>query len=231
MPEPSILLVEDDERLASLVCEYLSQHGFTMRRAARGDEALPAFRKHSVDLIILDLMLPGVDGLELCKQLREVFPGPIMMLTAKGSDIDQVVGLELGADDYVIKPVEPRLLLARIRALLRRFEKSGAGGADLRFGALHISPASQVVRLNGEPVPLTTQEFNLLCLLAGRAGAVLSRDDIYRSLRGIDYDGLDRTVDVCVSHLRRKLGDDGEQPRHIKTVWGKGYLFVADGWG
>ncbi|CAA0081478.1 Transcriptional regulatory protein OmpR [Halioglobus japonicus] len=225
-----ILLVEDDVRLADLVSEFLRQNNFEVQQETRGDDALARF-SDDTDLVILDLMVPGLDGMALCRALRERYNGPIMMLTAKGSDIDQVLGLELGADDYVIKPVEPRVLLARIQALLRRFERATASPADeLSFGALKINRAAQQVILRDEPLALTTQEFDLLCLLASRPGEVLPRADIYEQLRGLEYDGLDRTVDVCVSHLRKKLGDDGERPQLIKTIWGKGYLFVADGW-
>lgn len=228
MNDPHILLVEDDARLAKLICEYLQQQGFAMQWESRGDTALEHFAAHT-NLVILDLMIPGVDGLEVCRQLREHYTGPIVMLTAKGSDIDQVLGLELGADDYILKPVEPRVLLARIRALLRRFDKRSDEVATISCGDLDIVPAAQQATLRGEPLPLTTQEFDLLCLLSSRPGEVFTRDELYQHLRGMEYDGLDRSVDVCVSHLRKKLGDDGDRPQMIKTVWGKGYLFVADG--
>lgn len=223
------MLVEDDVRLAELVAQFLRQHDFDVQLETRGDEALERFSP-ATDLVILDLMVPGMDGMTLCRELRGRYDGPIMMLTAKGGDIDQVLGLELGADDYVVKPVEPRVLLARVQALLRRFERAGAPAGELCFGSLVINRAAQEVTLRGEPLALTTQEFDLLCLLATHPGQVLPRADIYEQLRGLEYDGLDRTVDVCVSHLRRKLGDDGERPQFIKTIWGKGYLFVADGW-
>lgn len=230
MDNKRVLLVEDDARLAALVSEYLEQHEFVVRVETRGDEAVERFQAKMTDLVILDLMLPGMDGLEVCRELRRHYTGPIMILTAKGSDIDQVVGLELGADDYVIKPVEPRVLLARARVLLRRATAREPTPAELDFGRLKINRASHHVSLAGEPVILTTQEFDLLWLLASRAGEVLSRDAIYRELRGLEYDGLDRTIDVCVSHLRKKLGDDGDSPLHIKTIWGKGYLFATEAW-
>lgn len=226
MDKYSVMVIEDDARLASLVSEYLEQHEFRVNVQPTGESALQNFSP-SVDLVILDLMMPGIDGLTVCRSLREQYDGAILMLTAKGSDIDQVVGLEIGADDYVVKPVEPRVLLARARALLRRKARSPDAGAALRFGNLSVSKATQQVLLEGKPVPLTTQEFDLLWLLVSRAGEVMSRAEIYQSLRGLEYDGLDRTVDVCVSHLRKKLRDDGEQPAIIKTVWGKGYLFAA----
>jgi DNA-binding response OmpR family regulator len=230
MDAKRVLLVEDDGRLATLVSEYLQQHEFIVEIVGRGDQALAEFKSGNFDLVILDLMLPGKDGLEVCRELRNIYAGPIMMLTAKSSDIDQVVGLELGADDYVIKPAEPRVLLARARALLRRGEASDNSPTELALGQLSICKTSHHVSLAGQRVILTTQEFDLLWLLACNAGQVLSRDTIYQELRGLEYDGLDRTVDVCISHLRKKLNDDSENPRRIKTVWGKGYLFAAEAW-
>ena len=230
MDAKRVLLVEDDGRLATLVSEYLQQHEFIVEVVGRGDQALAEFKSGNFDLVILDLMLPGKDGLEVCRELRNIYAGPIMMLTAKSSDIDQVVGLELGADDYVIKPAEPRVLLARARALLRRGEASDNSPTELAHGQLSICKTSHHVSLAGQRVILTTQEFDLLWLLACTAGQVLSRDTIYQELRGLEYDGLDRTVDVCISHLRKKLNDDSESPRRIKTVWGKGYLFAAEAW-
>ena len=230
MDAKRVLLVEDDGRLATLVSEYLQQHEFIVEVVGRGDQALAEFKSGNFDLVILDLMLPGKDGLEVCRELRNIYAGPIMMLTAKSSDIDQVVGLELGADDYVIKPAEPRVLLARARALLRRGEAFDNSPTELALGLLSICRTSHHVSLAGQRVILTTQEFGLLWLLACTAGQVLSRDTIYQELRGLEYDGLDRTVDVCISHLRKKLNDDSESPRRIKTVWGKGYLFAAEAW-
>jgi DNA-binding response OmpR family regulator len=230
MDAKRVLLVEDDGRLATLVSEYLQQHEFIVEVVGHGDQALAEFKSGNFDLVILDLMLPGKDGLEVCRELRNIYAGPIMMLTAKSSDIDQVVGLELGADDYVIKPAEPRVLLARARALLRRGEASDNSPTELALGQLSICKTSHHVSLAGQRVILTTQEFDLLWLLACTAGQVLSRDTIYQELRGLEYDGLDRTVDVCISHLRKKLNDDSENPRRIKTVWGKGYLFAAEAW-
>ena len=237
----SILLVEDDRRLAVLIQEYLQQQGLAVAVENRGDRAVGRILAESPDLVILDLMLPGKDGFEVCKSVRPTFTGLILMLTARDEDIDQVVGLEIGADDYVTKPVQPRVLLARIRVLLRRAvqppvlsvqseHKDSATVRELRFGQLHINAATREVRIQGELVDFTTTEFELLWLLAQQAGQVLSRDDILESLRGISYDGMDRSVDLRISRLRKKLGDDPVRPARIKTVRGKGYLFVSESW-
>jgi DNA-binding response OmpR family regulator len=184
-------------------------------------------------------MLPGKDGLSVCMAVRSGYDGPILILTAREEDMDQVAGLEMGADDYVKKPVEPRVLLARIRALLRRYQNTlendrvGVDPAKRQeqiFGALTIDRSSRSVSLDGEPVELTTNEFDLLWLLASQEGTVLNRDTILSELRGIGYDGIDRSVDVNISRLRKKLGDDSAKPHKIKTVWGAGYLFVKDAW-
>ena len=233
-----ILLVEDDQRLGKLIGSYLTQQGFEIAVERRGDTAPARILREKPDLVILDLLLPGLDGLTVCQRVRSDYPGPILMLTALEDDMDQVAGLEMGADDYVKKPVEPRVLLARIRALLRRFESHylPAEGSvtkkthELVFGGLTINHASQSVALDGTPVVLTTNEFNLLWLLAENAGRIMDRSSIYLELRGVDYDGLDRSVDLTISHLRKKLEDDADRPKRIKTVWGKGYLFVADAW-
>ena len=232
-----VLLVEDDIRLAKLMQEYLQDNGINVAIEARGDRAVGRITQEKPDLVILDLMLPGLDGFEVCRNVRSVYTGPIMMLTARDEEIDQVVGLELGADDYVTKPVQPRVLLARMRALLRRTavvnsEVTQPQDAQmLEFGVLTIKRAAREVMLDGRKLDFTTNEFELLWLLASHAGEVLNRDSILESLRGIGYDGLDRSVDVCISRLRKKLADDPNNPARIKTVRGKGYLFVAEAWG
>ena len=228
-----ILLVEDDRRLAELTAEYFEQNGLTVVVESRGDRALARFASVKPRVVLLDLMLPGADGLTICRELRASFSGPILIFTARDSDIDQVIGLEAGADDYVTKPVDPMVLLARTRALLRRVEATSSVTRpvdDIVLGGLRVSETSQEVWLDGDSVPLTTQEFELLCLLARNAGTVLSREAIFRNLRGIDYDGTDRSIDGRISKLRRKLGDDANEPARIKTVWGKGYLLVPDAW-
>lgn len=228
-----ILLVEDDRRLAELTAEYFRQNGLSVALESRGDRAIARFREERPRVVLLDLMLPGADGLTLCHELRQIFSGPILIFTARDSDIDQVIGLEAGADDYVAKPVDPMVLLARTRALLRRTMQNAAPAetvSDIVLGELRISDASQQVWLDGKQIDLTTQEFELLCLLARNAGKVLSRKAIFRSMRGIEYDGLDRSIDGRISKLRRKLGDSATRPARIKTVWGKGYLLVPDAW-
>ncbi len=227
-----LLLIEDDVRLASLVKDYLTHENFVVMVQHHGDKAVASFNPKEVDIVVLDLMLPGMNGLQVCTQLRQSYSGPILILTAKSSDIDHVMGLELGADDFVSKPIEPPVLLARLRALLRRSKSSAPTpqSSTLSFGLLSIDLRSHQVLLEGQTVDLTTQEFELLSLLARNAGAVLSRDDIYNSIRGIEYDGLDRSVDVRISRLRKKLFDNTEQPFRIRTIWGKGYLFVANAW-
>jgi two-component system, OmpR family, response regulator ParR len=228
-----ILLIENDARLAELTATYLGQNGLRVSIEARGDRALERFAQERPRLVLLDLLLPGKDGLAICRELRRVNEVPILILTARDTDFDHVIGLEAGADDYVMKPVDPMVLLARIRALLRRTGRGGSVGerrADMHLGALRISDTSREVWLDGRPVPLTTQEFELLSLLAHRAGELVSRDEVFRTMRGIDYDGLDRSIDGRVSKLRRKLGDDAAAPTRIKTVWGKGYLLVPDAW-
>lgn len=226
-----ILLIEDDVPLASLISEYLRGHDFQVDVESRGDTGAQRILRDRPDLVILDVLLPGLNGMDVCRQVREQFAGPILMLTARDDDIDQIIALELGADDYVKKPVEPRLLLARIRALLRRVDQPTASDARrLAFGAFSIDQAARRVTLNGAPIELTTLEFDLLWTLASAAGTVLTREVIFASLRGIEYDGLDRSIDLCISRLRAKLNDATNPPTKIKTVRGKGYLFVRDAW-
>lgn len=233
-----ILVVEDDKRLSRLIRDYLQQQGYLAAVERRGDRATQRILHEQPALVVLDLMLPGKDGLAILREVRSDYDGLILILTAREDDMDQVAGLELGADDYVKKPVEPRVLLARIRALLRRTRTPDHKGPaqpdndpnELSFGDLLINRSAQRVTLESKTVELTSNEFELVWLLAVNAGTVLDRDTIYKVLRGIDYDGLDRGVDVSVSRLRKKLGDVSSPPSRIKTVWGKGYLFVKDAW-
>src|SRR5574343_918746 len=229
-----ILLVEDDERLAELTAEYLSKNDFSVSIEARGDSAESRILEEQPDLVILDVMLPGKDGLEVCRAVRPAYRGVILMLTARDEDFDQILGLEMGADDYIAKPVQPRVLLARIKALLRRLPTPGDTPAsetdNMVFGQFRISQATRTATLAGQGIDLTTAEFDLLWLLASHAGNVLSRDDLLQELRGIGFDGLDRSIDARISRLRKKLNDDPENPTRIKTVRGKGYLFSKQDW-
>jgi len=222
--QEKILLVEDDVPLASLLSEYLTGQGFTVEVLHRGAEVKKRVVGSRPDLVILDLMLPDISGLDVCRSLREGWRGPILMLTAMKDDIDVVTGLELGADDYLGKPVAPRVLLARIRALLRR-SSSDLNADIIEAGALFINVPSREALLEGKPLDLTTTEYDLLVLLARRAGRVQKREVLVEDLRGIGFDSFDRSVDVLVSRLRRKLGKEGSM---IKTVRGMGYLFSPE---
>ncbi len=228
-----ILLVEDDARLAELTAEYLAKNDLTVSIEPRGDTAEARILAEQPDLVILDVMLPGKDGFEVCRAVRQQYRGVILMLTARDEDFDQILGLELGADDYIAKPVQPRVLLARIKALLRRLPATGETVSEaeaLVFGQFRISQATRTASLAGTSIDLTTAEFDLLWLLASHAGNVLSRDDLLQELRGIGFDGLDRSIDARISRLRKKLNDDPENPTRIKTVRGKGYLFSKHDW-
>jgi len=227
----SILLVEDDLRLAELVSRYLESSGFRVAVATRGDEVVGKVEDEPPDLVILDLGLPGEDGFTICRQLRHNYTNPILILTARDSDIDHVLGLELGADDYVVKPVEPRVLLARIGALLRRSKTPARSERKtLQFGRLVINMTSRSVHLDGQAIPLSGNEFDLLLYLASHAGEIQSRETLFKDLFKREYDGMDRMLDIRISRLRRKLGDEAETAERIKTVWGQGYLFVPDAW-
>ncbi|MET1081138.1 MAG: winged helix-turn-helix domain-containing protein [Pseudomonas sp.] len=227
-----ILIVEDDLRLAELTRDYLEGNGLRVAIEADGARAAARIIKEQPALVVLDLMLPGEDGLAICRKVRGAYDGPILMLTARTDDMDQVLGLEMGADDYVCKPVRPRVLLARIRALLRRSEgpESSAAPAQrrLEFGALVVDSAMREAWLREQSIELTSAEFDLLWLLAANAGRILSREEIFTALRGIEYDGQDRSIDVRISRIRPKIGDDPVHPRLIKTVRSKGYLFVRE---
>lgn len=227
----TVLLVEDDERLADLVREYLAAYEFKVEVVNRGDTALAAFQASAPDLVVLDLMLPGLDGMVLCRQIRALSDAPIMILTAREDSYDEVSGLEQGADDFLHKPIQPRLLLARLRALLRR-TRHGAPSQPpsqlLSFGRLSIARHDRAVHWQDQLVVLSNTEYKLLLVLAEAAGQVLSRDDLLKKLRGIEFDGLDRSIDNNISRLRRKFDDPGSDK--IKTVWGEGYLFSPSAW-
>src|SRR5258706_4414319 len=225
-----VLLVEDSARLAASIRDYLAQHGFEVTIEGDGLAAASRFERLKPDLVILDLMLPGKDGLAICRELRRHDGVPILILTAKGENIDQVLGLEMGADDYVVKPVEPRVLLARIEALMRRLRAAPAESRDARLvaGRLAIDGAKRSATIDARAVELTTGDFDILWLLASRQGNVVTRDEILLVVRGIDYDGLDRSIDARICRLRRKLQDAGGGESMIKTVRLRGYLFTGD---
>ena len=225
----TILLVEDDLSLASWVQEFLQQKGYQVLLEQRGDTVLPLLRRQHVDLILLDLMLPGLNGLDVCRQIRRDYAVPVLMLTAQGEEVDEVIGLGVGATDYLVKPVRPRILLARIQAALRQ-SADATPSQQLEFGSLTICASSRRVLLGETDIQLTSAEFALLWYLASRAGQVCSRDQVFQALKGREHDGLDRRFDVMVSVLRKKLGDDAKEPKRIKTVWGQGYLFVTEHW-
>jgi two-component system OmpR family response regulator len=230
--ETSILLVEDDIRLAELVSRYLENQGYRMTIVNRGDTVVELVQRDNPDLVILDIGLPGEDGFMICRRLRPAYINPILILTARDNDIDHVLGLELGADDYVIKPVEPRVLLARIGVLLRRTRPALQRPASkaLQFGQLTINGVSRSVTLDGRSIALSRNEFDLLVHLASHAGEIQSREMLFKKLYNRDYDGVDRMLDIRISRLRKKLDDSADEPKRIKTIWGRGYLFVPDAW-
>lgn len=225
----SIVYVEDDQKLARLTAKYLESHGVRVFLAANAYEGMASVLRERPDVILLDLMLPGIDGLELCKLLRARVGTPIIMVTARGDEIDRVLGLENGADDYIAKPFSSRELLARIRAQARRARgKVGPPSERLSVGTLAIDPIARRVTLAENELNLTTYEFDLLRAFAERPGRVLSREQLVDIVRGSADEAFERSIDVHVSHLRKKLNDDPRNPRILKTVRGIGYLFTAD---
>jgi DNA-binding response OmpR family regulator len=242
--QPHIMIVEDDIDLAEWMLEYLKAKDYRVSLCHSGDEAVGLIQDTNPDVVILDGMLPGLDGLDVCKALRPAFTNAIIMVTARDEEIDEVLGLEMGADDYLTKPVRARALLTRIRKHLARQDNAAtvtAATADtsdaqihqneqLRFDSLVIDRQAMLVSLDGEKIKLSSNEFDVLWLLAQEAGKLVTRDELVTQLRGFDYDGFDRSIDLRVSRLRKKLKDDPADPFRIKTVWGKGYLFAKDTW-
>src|SRR5262245_8429188 len=220
-----VLIIDDDARLNALLTEYLGRFDFTVVTAVDPDSGLRALRTAQRDILILDVMLPGMDGFAICRKVRESSRIPIIMLTARGDVMDRIVGLELGADDYLPKPFEPRELVARMQAVLRRGKSDDAEAA--RFGGLEVNWTARSARLNGKELELTGAEFELLGLLVRHRGRVLGRDRIVEEIRGVDWDAYDRSIDVLVSRLRQKLGDDAKRPSFVRTVRGAGYTFVG----
>jgi DNA-binding response OmpR family regulator len=222
-----LLLIEDDARLATMVVDYLGEAGFRVVVAATGKAATQAVGSQGFDLVILDLMLPDADGLDLCRSIRARSDIPVLMLTARGDPLDRIVGLELGADDYLPKPFEPRELLARLRAILRRRNTPGSAEV-LRFGRLEIDKGAREVRLDGQRKAMTSHQFALLIALAERAGRVLSREALMDLTKGASLEDFDRSIDVHISRLRAAIEDDPKRPRRILTLRGAGYVFAKE---
>jgi len=232
-PARTILVVDDDGELAALLADYLGREGFAVQHVADGVAGLAQAAAGGCCLVLLDVMLPGRDGIEVLRELRRTSAVPVIMLTAKGEEVDRIVGLELGADDYLPKPFNPRELVARIKAVLRRSppgtgsEEAGAGPPLLVRGGLVLDLQGYRATLDGAELALTTIEFALLRELAQAAGRALSREALLDRVRGREFDLFDRSIDVHISHLRQKLGDDPQHPRFIRTVRSVGYLFIA----
>jgi two-component system response regulator RstA len=233
MSTPQILMIEDDARLAQMVSEYLTKSGFGVAHAADGQTGLEQVQQHAPDLVILDLMLPDIDGLEVCRRIRAL-PGTlakvsVLMLTAKGDPMDRIIGLEIGADDYLPKPFEPRELLARIRAVLRRRGDNtteAAAATLMRFGTLEIDRNARTVTVGGALADLTSYQFDLLVAMAERAGRVLTRDQIMEAVRGRELEAFDRSIDVHMGRIRAAIEADAKNPKRILTVRGVGYVFA-----
>jgi DNA-binding response OmpR family regulator len=226
------MLVEDDASLALWIADYLTAQGYEVTIADNGIEAVELIKTDLPNLVLLDLSLPGKDGFDVCKEVRVFYQNPILIMTARLDETDEVLGLELGADDYITKPVRPRALLARIRGLLKRntpqpkFEEIN----KLVFGDLTINPVTRTTTFHKKIINISSNEFEVLYFLADHAGEIINRDRLLKELRGIEYDGFDRSMDVLVSRIRKKLSDEGNLIEPIKTIWGKGYLFVRDTW-
>ena len=225
-PMAKVLLIDDDKKHADLLKNYLKTFGIALECAGDADEGMRKLSRTDPDLLLLDIMLPGRDGFDICREVRKTSEIPIIMLTARGDIVDRVSGLEIGADDYVGKPFEPRELVARIQTILRRTSSADNRDPILLFDGIEIDLDAREVKVDDKPVTLTSMEFELLALLASRAGKKVSRDDILNELRGIDAAMITRAVDIMVSRLRNKLGDTIKPPRFIQTVWGTGYAFI-----
>jgi len=222
-----VLLIDDDARLVEMLGDYLRSRGYLVDVSGDGESGLLAQGRADYNAIILDVMLPGIDGLEVCRRVRARSQVPILMLTARGDDMDRIIGLEIGADDYLPKPFNPRELLARLAAILRRSRgTAGEPEAILRFGPLHIDRAAREVRVRGQRRELTGRQFELLLLLAERAGRVQSREQLMDALKGEAWDSVDRSIDVHISRIRQLIEDDARHPRFVQTVRGAGYVLT-----
>ncbi|MDH5389250.1 MAG: response regulator [Gammaproteobacteria bacterium] len=231
--EPQLLVVDDDAELCALLESYLEEHGYAVSYAGDGVEMDQFLSNNTADLVILDLMLPGEDGLSLAQRLRQSSNIPVIMLSARGEEIDRIIGLEMGADDYLAKPFNPRELLARIKALLRRSTTTQlaatATAKSYTFSNFHLDIVQQHLLNNNEPVALTTGEFCLLRVLVENPDQELSRDDLVQKLKGYERQPYDRSIDVCITRLRKKIEPDPSKPSFIHTVWGRGYIFIPTG--
>ena len=222
----TVLIVDDDTRLSAMVSGYLAENGFKASTAATASEGLAALNQRAPDAVILDIMLPDIDGFATCRRIRAVSDVPVLMLTAKGDELDRIVGLEIGADDYLPKPFNPRELLARLKAILRRRGGASSGERVLRFGRLEIEPSSRVARLDGNNCSLTSYQFDLLVALAENAGRTLSREQLMDKVKGAELEAFDRSIDVHISRIRAVIEDDPKHPKRIVTVRGAGYVFA-----
>ena len=234
-----IVFVEDDPEVGSLIAAYLGKHDIDVLLETRGDRAIEVILAHQPDLVLLDIMLPGKDGMSLCRDLRPLWQGPIVLLTSLDSDMNHILSLEMGASDYILKTTPPAVLLARLRLHLRQHQSVPPVESAttprpphkaLHFGTLCIDPLNRQVRLGDQNVVLSTADFDLLWELATHAGNIMDRDALLKNLRGVSYDGLDRSVDVAISRLRKKLNDSATEPYRINTVRNKGYLFAPHAW-
>lgn len=234
----NIVFVEDDQEVGQLIAAYLGKHDLDVTIEPRGDTAMETITRLNPDLVLLDIMLPGKDGMTLCRDLRPVYKGPIVLLTSLDSDMNHILSLEMGANDYILKTTPPAVLLARLRLHLRQHQpqtiESEAAPVNTRngihFGQLCIDPVNRQVTLKDKNINLSTSDFDLLWELATHAGTIMDRDALLLTLRGVSYDGMDRSIDVAISRLRRKLDDNAIDPFRIKTVRNKGYLFAPNAW-
>ena len=222
-----LLIIEDDKKIVKLLTQYLTNFGYEVISSFVPEEGLKLFSKNSPDLVILDIMMPDMDGFEVCRRIRKDSNTPIIMLTARGDLSDKVVGLELGADDYLPKPFEPRELVARIQSILRRAEGISSS-KKIKQGNIEVDLDGQIVKRNGKELDLTTKEFELLVFFMKNRGRVLNRDQIMEALRGLDWDAFDRSIDILISRVRQKIEENPKKPEIIKTIYGAGYKFIAD---
>lgn len=234
----NIVFVEDDPEVGQLIAAYLGKHDLDVTIEPRGDTAMETIVRLNPDLVLLDIMLPGKDGMTLCRDLRPVYKGPIILLTSLDSDMNHILSLEMGANDYILKTTPPAVLLARLRLHLRQHQTLTSETETLptntrngiHFGQLRIDPVNRQVTLKDKNISLSTSDFDLLWELATHAGTIMDRDALLLTLRGVSYDGMDRSIDVAISRLRRKLDDSATEPFRIKTVRNKGYLFAPNAW-